>query len=58
MKAKKKPNDVMTPDDLGVDVTPRLEIVSVEAPQGRERGVIVANAAELVERLRSEAKVI
>ncbi|MDA1090208.1 MAG: electron transfer flavoprotein subunit beta/FixA family protein [Proteobacteria bacterium] len=58
MKAKKKPIDVMTPDDLGVDVTPRLEIVSVEAPQGRERGVIVANAAELVERLRSEAKVI
>jgi len=58
MKAKKKPIDVMTPDDLGVDVTPRLEILNVEEPQGRERGVIVADAAELVEKLRSEAKVI
>ena len=58
MNAKKKPIDVMTPDDLGVDVTPRLEILNVEEPQGRERGVIVADAAELVEKLRSEAKVI
>jgi electron transfer flavoprotein beta subunit len=58
MKAKKKPIDVMTPDDLGVDVTPRLEILKVEEPQGRDRGVIVADAAELVEKLRTEAKVI
>ncbi len=58
MKAKKKPIDVMTPDDLGVDVTPRLEILKVEEPQGRDRGVIVADTAELVEKLRTEAKVI
>ncbi len=58
MKAKKKPIDVMTPDDLGVDVTPRLEILKVEEPQGRDRGVIVADTAELVEKLCTEAKVI
>ena len=58
MKAKKKPIDVFSTDDLGVDVTPRLEILKVEEPQGRERGVILADAAELVEKLRTEAKVI
>ena len=58
MKAKKKPIDVFSLDDLGVDVTPRLEILNVEEPQGRERGVIVADAAELVDKLRTEAKVI
>ena len=58
MKAKKKPIDVMTPDDLGVDVSPRTEILKVEEPSGRDAGTIVADAAELVEKLHTEAKVI
>ena len=58
MKAKKKTIDTMTPEELGVDVTPRLEILKVEEPQGRQAGVIVADAAELVDKLRNEAKVI
>jgi len=58
MKAKKKTIDVMTPEDLGVDASPRLEIVKVEEPKGRLAGVIVENAAELVAKLKSEAKVI
>ncbi len=58
MKAKKKTIDVMTPDDLGVDVTPRLETLNVEEPSGREAGTIVADAAELVHKLKTEAKVI
>ncbi len=58
MKAKKKPIDTLTPDELGVDVTPRLETLKVEEPETREAGVIVADAAELVAKLRTEAKVI
>ena len=58
MKAKKKPIDVFSPDDLGVDVAPRLEILKVEEPQDRDRGTIVADVAELVDKLRTEAKVI
>ena len=58
MKAKKKPIDTLTPDDLGVNVTPRLEKIKVEEPQGRQAGVIVADAAGLVEKLKNEAKVI
>ncbi len=58
MKAKKKTIDVMTPEALGIDVSPRTEIVKVEEPSGRKAGTIVADAAELVEKLHSEAKVI
>jgi len=58
MKAKKKPIDATTPDELGVDVTPRLTIVSVTEPPKREAGTIVENVAQLVEKLRNEAKVI
>ena len=58
MKAKKKPIDVMTPGDLGIDVTPRLETLKVEEPSGRQAGTIVADAAELVHKLKTEAKVI
>ena len=58
MKAKKKPIDKMTPESLGVDVTPRLETIKVEEPQGRETGTIVESAAELVDKLKNEAKVI
>ena len=58
MKAKKKAIDVLSPDDLGVDVTPRLTTLKVEEPSKRQAGVMVASVAELVDKLRNEAKVI
>ncbi|MGD9537561.1 MAG: electron transfer flavoprotein subunit beta/FixA family protein [Alphaproteobacteria bacterium] len=58
MKAKKKPIDVVKPEELGVDVTPRLKLLKVEEPARRKGGVTVADVAELVSKLRSEAKVI
>ena len=58
MKAKKKPLDSLTGDDLGVDMTPRLTIVKVEEPPEREAGIKVADVKELVEKLKNEAKVI
>ena len=58
MKAKKKPIDVLSPDELGVDVAPRLKLLKVEEPPRRQSGVKVASVAELVEKLRQEAKVI
>ena len=58
MKAKRKPIDASTPDELGVDVTPRLETLHVEEPSKRLAGVKVSDVAELVEKLRQEAKVI
>jgi electron transfer flavoprotein beta subunit len=58
MKAKKKQLDVMTPADLGVDVSPRLKTLKVEPPPERKAGIKVGSVAELVEKLRNEAKVI
>ncbi len=58
MKAKKKPLDTLSPDDLGVDVTPRLKTLRVTEPPKRQAGVKVGSVAELVEKLRTEAKVI
>ena len=58
MKAKKKPIDTYTPEDLGVNVTPRLNTVKVVEPPARKAGVKVADVAELVEKLKNEAKVI
>lgn len=58
MKARKKPFDVVTPEELGVDVTPRLTVLSVAAPPQRAAGVKVETVAELVDKLRNEAKVI
>jgi electron transfer flavoprotein beta subunit len=58
MKAKKKPIDVMTPDALGVDLTPRLITLKVEEPAKRQGGAKVADVAALVDKLRNEAKVI
>ena len=58
MKAKKKPIDVKTPEELGVDVTPRLVVHKVVEPPKRQAGVKVANVAELVAKLRDEAGVI
>ena len=58
MKAKKKPMDVMTPEVLGVDVTPRLKTLKVVEPPKRKGGVMVADVAALVDKLKNEAKVI
>jgi electron transfer flavoprotein beta subunit len=58
MKAKKKPIDVLTPDELGVDIAPRLKILKVEEPPRRQSGVRVSSVAELVGKLKNEAKVI
>ncbi|MCH1476554.1 electron transfer flavoprotein subunit beta/FixA family protein [Arenicellales bacterium IMCC56312] len=58
MKAKKKPLETFSPDDLGVDVSPRIEVLKVIEPPARAAGVKVSSAEELVEKLRNEAKVI
>ncbi|HIE75499.1 MAG TPA: electron transfer flavoprotein subunit beta/FixA family protein, partial [Gammaproteobacteria bacterium] len=58
MKAKKKPLDTFTPETLGVDVSPRLETIKVIDPPSRAAGTRVTSAAELVDKLRNEAKVI
>ncbi|MBY6189294.1 electron transfer flavoprotein subunit beta/FixA family protein [Microbulbifer agarilyticus] len=58
MKAKRKPLDVTTPDELGVDIAPRTKTLKVEPPAERQAGIKVADVAELVEKLKSEAKVI
>ena len=58
MKAKKKPIDTLSPADLGVDATSRLTTLTVEEPARRKAGIKVADVAALVERLRTEAKVI
>jgi electron transfer flavoprotein beta subunit len=58
MKAKKKPIDTKTPDDFGVDVAPRLEVLSVKEPPKRQGGVKVSSVEELVDKLKNEAKVI
>jgi len=58
MKAKKKPIEQVTPEALGVDPTPRLTTLKVEEPAKRQGGKKVASVAELVEKLRTEARVI
>ena len=58
MKAKKKPIDSLSADDLGVDTTPRLKVVKVEEPAARSAGIKVGSVAELVDKLKNEAKVI
>jgi electron transfer flavoprotein beta subunit len=58
MKAKKKPIDEMSPDELGVDIAPRLTTLKVEEPPTRQAGVMVESVAALVDKLKNEAKVI
>jgi electron transfer flavoprotein beta subunit len=58
MKAKKKPLDTLKPDALGVDVAPRLTTVKVSEPPKRSAGVKVADVAQLIDKLKNEAKVI
>jgi electron transfer flavoprotein beta subunit len=58
MKARKKPMETLTPADLGVDVSPRLTTIKVSEPPTRKAGAKVGSVAELVGKLRNEAKVI
>jgi electron transfer flavoprotein beta subunit len=58
MKAKKKPIETIKPEDLGVDVTPRLKTLKVVEPPKRSAGIKVPDVATLVQKLRTEAKVI
>ena len=58
MKAKKKPFETLTPDALGVDVAPRLKTLKVQEPPKRSAGQMVKSVAELVQKLKNEAKVI
>jgi electron transfer flavoprotein beta subunit len=58
MKAKKKPVETLTPEDLGVDVTPRLTTLKVVEPSKRSAGIKVGSVAELVDKLKNEARVI
>jgi electron transfer flavoprotein beta subunit len=58
MKAKKKPLDVVTPEELGVDVTPTVKVLAVEPPAERKGGIKVESVDMLVDKLKNEAKVI
>ena len=58
MKAKKKPLDQLTASDLGIDTKPRIEQIKVEEPPKRKAGIKVSSVAELVQKLKNEAKVI
>ncbi len=58
MKAKKKPLVIVKPEDLGVDVAPRLKTLKVAEPAGHKAGVMVPDVAALVDKLKNEAKVI
>ena len=58
MAAKKKPIDETTMAALGVTATPKVKLVSVEAPPARKAGIKVASVEELVQKLHNEAKVI
>jgi len=58
MKAKKKPIDTKSPADLGVDIAPRLNVLEISEPPGREAGVKVESVSELVAKLKNEAGVL
>ena len=58
MKAKKKPLEILTAEELSIDTKPRVQQIKVEEPPKRKAGIKVANVAELVSKLKNEAKVI
>jgi electron transfer flavoprotein beta subunit len=58
MKAKKKPLATLKPSDLGVDVTPRVKTLKVTEPAKRSAGMTVPDVTTLVEKLKTEAKVL
>ena len=58
MQARRKPTDVLTPEELGADISPRLRTLSVAPPTDRQEGIRVESVEELVDKLRNEAKVL
>ncbi|BEI42288.1 MULTISPECIES: electron transfer flavoprotein subunit beta/FixA family protein [unclassified Polynucleobacter] len=58
MKAKKKQLDIVKPNDLGIDITPRLKTIRVEEPPKRSAGIKVPDVATLIDKLKNEAKVL
>jgi electron transfer flavoprotein beta subunit len=58
MKAKKKPLEILKPEDLGVDIAPRMKTLKVMEPPTRKAGVMVPDIKTLIEKLKNEAKVI
>ena len=58
MKAKRKPLEVLTTDELGVSVASNLQLLRVDPPSERQAGIKVSSVDELVEKLRNDAKVI
>jgi len=58
MKAKQKPLDVQTPQQLAVDISPRTKLLGVEPPAQRQAGIMVEDVAQLIDKLKNEAKVI
>ena len=58
MKAKKKPIDNKSVDELGIDATPRIQNIKISEPPTRKKGIMVSDVAELVQKLKYEAKVI
>jgi len=58
MKAKKKPLEVFSPDELGIDITSKLKTIRIDEPAQREAGMLIANVTQLVEKLKNEEKVI
>ena len=58
MKAKKRELNIKNVSELGIDVNPRTELLSVELPPSRDAGIIVESVDELVDKLKNEAKVI
>ena len=58
MKAKKKPLDMKTPEDYGIDVSPRLTVKSVVEPPARQAGIKVESVTELLDKLKNEAEVL
>jgi electron transfer flavoprotein beta subunit len=58
IKAKKKILEILRPEELGIDIAPRLKTIKVEEPPKRSAGVLVSDVTALVEKLKNEAKVI
>ena len=58
MKAKKKPLETISSEDLGVDIAPRTETLKVSPPPERAAGIIVESVDQLIDKLKNEAKVI
>jgi electron transfer flavoprotein beta subunit len=58
MKAKSKPIEELTPENLGVDVTPKIQVLKMASPPPRKAGIKVPDVATLVDKLRNEAKAV